>query len=114
MDAKGSDENVRIMKAIAALSGRADGAEGLRAAGVEPAARLQPHLQHGVRAAAGRGHGDDAGGDPVAVAERVFSVLPLGDNEYYNTQAQVVFVNVCRVLHGMVDEAGNGLVFTHA
>jgi len=55
---------------------------------------------------------DAAGGDPAAVAERVFSVLPLGDHHYYNTQAQLMFTNLCRLLHGMVDEGGHGLPFT--
>ena len=54
----------------------------------------------------------DAGGDPVATAERVFSVLPLGDPEYYNVQGQRIFTNICRLLHGMVDERGHGLPFT--
>jgi type IV secretory pathway TraG/TraD family ATPase VirD4 len=55
---------------------------------------------------------DGAGGDPAAVAERVFSVLPLGDHHYYNTQAQLMFTNLCRLLHGMVDAGGRGLPFT--
>jgi type IV secretory pathway TraG/TraD family ATPase VirD4 len=55
---------------------------------------------------------DGAGGDPAAVAERVFSVLPLGDHHYYNTQAQLMFTNLCRLLHGMVDAEGHGLPFT--
>jgi hypothetical protein len=46
------------------------------------------------------------------VAERVFSVLPLGDNRYYNTQAQIMFTNLCRLLHGMVDARGFGQPFT--
>lgn len=112
MDAKGSDENVRIMKAIAALSGRE---KELKVFAL-PAWNNSSVFSHTynmlyVRPAGARGP-DDAGGDVAAVAERVFAVLPLGDNEYYNTQAQVVFVNVCRVLHGMRDEAGRGLVFT--
>jgi hypothetical protein len=52
------------------------------------------------------------GGDPVLTAERVFSVLPLGDSSYYNTQAQIFFTNLCKLLHGMVDEHGHGLPFT--
>ena len=112
MDAKGSDENVRIMKAIAALSGRE---KELKVFAL-PAWNNASVFSHTynmlyVRPAGTRGP-DDAGGDVGAVAERVFAVLPLGDNEYYNTQAQVVFVNICRVLHGMRDAAGRGLVFT--
>ena len=38
-------------------------------------------------------------------------MLPLGDNLYYNTQAQVVFTNLVRLLHGMVNERGYGLPF---
>ena len=49
---------------------------------------------------------DGPGGDPVVIAERVFSVLPLGDNRYYNTQAQIMFTNLCTLLHGMVDARG--------
>ena len=55
---------------------------------------------------------ESPGGDPVLTAERVFSVLPLGDNAYYNTQAQIFFTNLCKLLHGVVDERGHGLPFT--
>lgn len=109
MDAKGSDENVRTMKAIAALAGRQ---QQLKVFCLP--AWNQPHVfSHTYNMVYVRPRTQsDAGGDPAAVAERVFSILPLGDNEYYNTQAQVVFTNVCRLLHGMVDDAGIGLVFT--
>jgi type IV secretory pathway TraG/TraD family ATPase VirD4 len=109
MDAKGSDENVRTMKAIAALAGRSSE---LRVFALP--AWNQPHVfSHTYNMVYVRPRTPtDAGGDPVAVAERVFSVMPLGDNEYYNTQAQVMFTLLCRVLHGMVDGAGNGFVFT--
>ncbi len=109
MDAKGSDENVRTMKAIAALAGRQ--AE-LKVFALP--AWNQPHVfSHSYNMVYVRPRTPtDSGGDPVAVAERVFSVMPLGDNEYYNTQAQVMFTNLSRVLHGMVDDTGNGLVFT--
>ena len=109
MDAKGSDENVRTMKAIAALAGRQ--AE-LKVFALP--AWNQPHVfSHSYNMVYVRPRSPtDAGGDPVAVAERVFSVMPLGDNEYYNTQAQVMFTNLCRVLHGMVDDVGNGFVFS--
>jgi hypothetical protein len=108
MDAKGSDENIRIVKAIAQLAGRT---EQLRVFALP--AWNQPRLPSGrynmvyVRPA---GAGDD-GGDPVATAERVFSILQLGDNDYYNTQAEIMFVNLCKLLHDMVDEQGAGLPF---
>lgn len=109
MDAKGSDENVRTMQAIAALAGRLDE---LRIFSLpawnQPQVFSHTYNMVYVRPRSPTG----SGGDAVAVAERVFSVLPLGDNEYYNTQAQVMFTNLCRVLHGMVDEKGQGLVFT--
>ena len=47
----------------------------------------------------------------VAVAQRVFSVLPLGDNVFYRTQAEVMFTNLCRLLHGLVDDDGHGIPF---
>lgn len=112
MDAKGSDENVAVMKAIAALSGREKELKVFALpAWNNPSVFSHTYNMLYVRPAGTRG-ADDVGGDVAAVAERVFSVLPLGDNEYYNTQAQVVFTNVCRLLHGMRDEAGNGVVFT--
>jgi len=53
----------------------------------------------------------DAGGDVMAMAERVFSVFNLGDNAYYNTQAYLAFSRICRVLHSWVSSAGYGLPF---
>jgi hypothetical protein len=108
MDAKGSDENIRVVKAIAQLAGRA---EQLRVFALP--AWNQPRLSSGrynmvyVRPA----RNGDRGGDPAATAERVFSILQLGDNQYYNTQAEIMFVNLCKLLHGMVDEQGAGLPF---
>jgi hypothetical protein len=97
------------MKGIAALAGRE---QQLRVFSLP--AWNQPHLfSHSYNMVWVRPRSPgDAGGDPVATAERVFSVLPLGDNEYYNTQAQIVFVNLCRLLHGMVDDRGVGIPFT--
>ena len=51
MSAKGSDEEVGTMKAIAALDRTDRAAPGLLAARLERARALQPHLQHGPRAA---------------------------------------------------------------
>ncbi len=106
---KGSDEEIGSIKTIVALAGRE---RDLRIFA------LPAWNQHGIPS-----HTynmvwvepptpDGQGGDPVAVAERVFSVLPLGDNRYYNTQAQIMFTNLCRLLHGMVDERGFGRPFT--
>jgi type IV secretory pathway TraG/TraD family ATPase VirD4 len=109
IDAKGSDENVRMMKAIAALARR----EGQLRVFALPAWNQPQVWSHTYNMLYVRPRSaSDSGGDPVATAERVFAVLPLGDNEYYNTQAQVLFVNLCRLLHGMVDANGRGLPFT--
>ena len=48
----------------------------------------------------------------MVVADRVLSVLPLGDDVYFKTQAETAFTNLCRLLHGMVDDAGYGFPFT--
>jgi hypothetical protein len=109
MDAKGSDENIRTMKAIAALAGRQRELK-VFALPAWNQAHVWSHTYNMVYVRPRTP--TDGGGDPVAVAERVFSVMPLGDNEYYNTQAQVMFTNLCRVLHGLVDESGAGYVFT--
>lgn len=109
IDAKGSDENIRSMKALAAAANRI---EQLRIFSLP--AWNQPQLfshSYNMLYVRPRSPGNQ-GGDPIATAERVFSIMPLGDNEYYNTQAQVMFTNLCRVLHGMVDGAGNGMPFT--
>ncbi len=108
MDAKGSNESLQMMKSIAAVTGRP---EALRVFSLP--AWNQPQLfSHAYNLLYVRPRTKtDSGGDPVAVAERVFSVLSLGDNAYYNTQAEVFFVNLCRLLHGMVDKAGNGIPF---
>jgi hypothetical protein len=111
MDAKGSDENIRVVKAIARLAGRA---HQLRIFALP--AWNQRHLpSHTYNMVSVRPRTPtDSGGDPVATAERVFAALTpeLGDNQYYNTQARIMFDNLCRLLHGMVDERGFGLPFT--
>lgn len=108
MDAKGSDENVQTMKALAALSGRSDKLKVFSL----PAWNQPEVFSHSYNLLYVRPRTPtDRGGDPVAVAERVFAILDLGDNEYYNTQAQMAFVNVVKLLHGMVDGDGVGLPF---
>lgn len=105
---KGSDEEVATIKGIAQVAGRE---KDLRVFALpawnQPA--LPSHTYNMVWVEPCTPERD--GGDPVAVAERVFSVLPLGDNRYYNTQAQIMFTNLCRLLHGMVDERGFGAPF---
>jgi len=108
MDAKGSDENVRTMKGIAALAGRQ---HQLRVLSL-PAWNRPQLFTHRYNLVYVRPRTPtDPGGDAAATAERVFDCLPLGDNEYYNTQAQVMFTNLCKLLHGMVDSRGFGLPF---
>jgi hypothetical protein len=106
---KGSDEEVATMKGIAQVAGReADLRVFALPAWNQPA--LPSHTYNMVWVEPRTPEGE--GGDPAAVAERVFSVLPLGDNRYYNTQAQIMFTNLCRLLHGMVDARGFGQPFT--
>jgi hypothetical protein len=106
---KGSDEEVATIKGIAQVAGReSDLRVFALPAWNQPA--LPSHTYNMVWVEPRTPEGD--GGDPVAVAERVFSVLPLGDNRYYNTQAQIMFTNLCRLLHGMVDASGFGQPFT--
>ena len=108
LSGKGSDEEIRTMKAIALLAGRADA---LRVFALPAWNRPQLHSHtYNLLEVEPRGPGDP-GGDPVAVAERVFSVLPLGTNGYYDTQARVMLTNLCRLLHGIVDGVGRGLPF---
>lgn len=106
---KGSDEEIGTIKAIAKRAGR----EGDLRVFALPAwnqPSIPSHTYNMVWVDPRTPDGE--GGDPAAVAERVFSVLPLGDHHYYNTQAQLMFTNLCRLLHGMVDADGNGLPFT--
>ncbi len=106
---KGSDEEIGTIKAIARIAKRE---RDLRVFALpawnQPAIPSHTYNMIWVEPRTP----DGAGGDPAAVAERVFSVLPLGDHHYYNTQAQLMFTNLCRLLHGMVDADGFGLPFT--
>jgi hypothetical protein len=108
ISAKGSDEEVGTMKAIAALAGRSDQ---LRVFSL-PAWNVPGLFSHTYNMVHVRPRTSESpGGDVVAVAQRVFSVLPLGENVFYRTQAEVMFTNLCRLLHGLVDEDGNGIPF---
>ena len=108
VSAKGSDEEIGMMKGIAALSGRQ---AQLRVFSL-PAWNVPELFSHAYNMLYVRPRSaTSAGGDPVATAQRVFSVLPMGDNVFYRTQAEVMFTNLCRLLHGMVDGGGNGIPF---
>jgi type IV secretory pathway TraG/TraD family ATPase VirD4 len=109
LSGKGSDEEIETIKGIAKVAGRqADLRVFALPAWNQPA--IPSHAYNMVYVEPRTP--DGPGGDPVPVAERVFSALPLGDNDYYNTQAELIFTNLCRLLHGMVDERGFGLPFT--
>jgi TraM recognition site of TraD and TraG len=108
LSAKGSDEEIGMMKAIAFLSGRQ---AQLRVFSL-PAWNVPELFTHAYNMVYVRPRTSTSrGGDPVATAQRVFSVLPMGDNLFYKTQAEVMFTNLCRLLHGMVDAKGNGIPF---
>ena len=108
MSAKGSDEEIGIIKALAATANR----QGQLRVLSLPAWNRPEIFSHTYNMVYVRPRkpGDD-GGDPIATAERVFSVLPLGNEPYYNTQAEIFFTNLIKLLHGMVDERGNGIPF---
>jgi hypothetical protein len=109
MSGKGSDEEIAIIKAIASAAGRE---QDLRVFAL-PAWNQPGLFTHSYNMVFVEPRRPDApGGDPVITAERVFSVLPLGDNAYYNTQAQIFFTNLCKLLHGIVDRDGHGFPFT--
>jgi hypothetical protein len=108
MSAKGSDEEIGMMKAIAVLSHRE---AQLRVFSL-PAWNVPELFTHAYNMVYVRPRSRTSpGGDPVATAQRVFSVLPMGDNVHYRTQAEVMFTNICRLLHGMVDAGGTGIPF---
>jgi hypothetical protein len=108
MSAKGSDEEIGIIKALAATANRAGQ---LRVLSL-PAWNRPEIFSHTYNMVYVRPRSaKDGGGDPTATAERVFSVLPLGNEPYYNTQAEILFTNLIKLLHGMVDEQGNGIPF---
>jgi hypothetical protein len=108
LSAKGSDEEVGTMKAMAALAGRQ---AQLRIFSL-PAWSVPGRFSHTYNLVHVRPRTpDDAGGDVSAMAQRVFSVLPMSDNVFYRTQAEVFFTNLCRLLHGLVDDDGAGIPF---
>ena len=108
ISAKGSDEEVGTMKAIAALTGRSGQ---LRVFSL-PAWNVPGLFSHTYNMVHVRPRtATSPGGDVVATAQRVFSVLPLGDNLFYRTQGEVMFTNLCRLLHGLVDDDGHGIPF---
>ncbi|MGO9830215.1 MAG: type IV secretory system conjugative DNA transfer family protein [Myxococcaceae bacterium] len=108
IDAKGSDENAKTMRSIAHISGRPKDLR-LFALPAWNRPQLFSHAYNLVHVKP-RTPGD-AGGDVMAMAERVFSVFNLGDNAYFNTQAYLAFGRICRVLHGFESSNGFGLPF---
>jgi TraM recognition site of TraD and TraG len=108
MSGKGSSEELGTMKAIAQLANRE---HELRVFSLP--AWNAPHLfTHTYNMLYVRPRtASSPGGDPVAMAQRVFSVLPMGNNEFYRTHAEVMFTHLCKLLHGMVDERGDGIPF---
>jgi hypothetical protein len=108
LSAKGSDEEIGMMKAIASITKRQ---AQLRIFSL-PAWNVPELFSHTYNMLYVRPRtATSPGGDPVATAQRVFSVLPMGDNTFYKTQAEVMFTNLCRLLHGMVDANGTGIPF---
>jgi hypothetical protein len=84
MDAKGSSENVEMMKALAAVTDRRDDVRIFALAYPEWSQTYNPVYL-------------GAHGDPLAAAERVFSVFAL-EHEYYRGQSKLFFYNLLRLL----------------
>ncbi len=108
IDAKGSHENAWTMRSIASACGRLADSRWFSL----PAWNRPELFSHGYNLVyvAARSAGS-AGGDVLAMAERVFSVFELGDNPYFKTQAFLAFTRIFRLLHGMVDKDGCGIPF---
>ncbi len=83
MDAKGSSENVQMMKALAAVTGRRADVRIFALAYPQWSQTYNPVYL-------------GAAGDPLAAAERVFSVFPL-EHEYYRGQSKLFFYNLIRL-----------------
>lgn len=91
MDAKGSSENVTMMKALAGLADRHQQLKVFALAYPDWSQTYNPVYLGPT-------------GDPLATAERVFSVFDM-DNEYYRGQAKQFFYALIRLM------AGTGLPF---
>jgi hypothetical protein len=109
IDAKGSNENAQTMRSIAKACGRE---KDLRLFSLPAWNRPQvfSHTYNLVHVAPRGPNGE--GGDVVAMAERVFSVLDSGESPYYSAQGFLAFTRVCRLLHGMVGRSGVGIPFS--
>jgi len=108
IDAKGSHENAWMMRGIANACGRlADFRWFSLPAWNRP--ELFSHSYNLVHVTPRSPN--SAGGDVLAMAERVFAVFDMGDNPYFKTQAFLAFTRICRLLHGMVDDNGRGIPF---
>ncbi len=103
MDAKGSDDHIRMMKGIAQVTRRNEKLY-VFALPAWNRPQLFTHTYNMIHIRPGSD--GRPGDDPAAIAERVFPILPLGDNPYYNAQAEVLFRNLVKLLHGMVDKEG--------
>ncbi|MCC6805784.1 MAG: type IV secretion system DNA-binding domain-containing protein [Deltaproteobacteria bacterium] len=105
IDFKGSSENVTVMRNLAALAGRSDD---LRIfSPTHPESHTYNPLYLRARSAT------DKGGDPLAVAERVFSVFkPEMQELYYKNLGDSFFRSVICALHGIVDHKGESFPFT--
>jgi type IV secretory pathway TraG/TraD family ATPase VirD4 len=86
MDAKGSSENVQILKAMAVQNGRSGELKVFAPAYLNWSQTYNPVYL-------------GKNGDPLAAAERVFSVFPL-EHEYYKGQSKQFFYNLIRLMAG--------------
>lgn len=106
IDAKGSAENITVMRNLAALAGRT--------ADLRVFSLTHPEHSHSYNPLwiRPRENGQPLG-DPLAVAERVFSVFKAEMQEmYYKNLGESFFRALICVLYGIVDEHGTSLPFT--
>lgn len=107
-DRKGSSENLNAIRNIAAVAGRTHELRVFSLPFPEASHSYNP-LWLAPRTPTSNG------GDPLAVAERAFSVFKQEMQEaYYKNLGESMFRSLIRVLHGMADDKGHSLPFTFA
>lgn len=110
IDGKGSDENINAMKALAAAANRA---KDLRILAL-PAMTTPTMFSMTYNLVYVRPHKDgEPDADVQAMAERVFSALPLGNHVYFINLSFVAWLSLCRILYGLRDptDPTRGIVF---
>jgi intracellular multiplication protein IcmO len=106
-DGKGSNEHINTIRNLCEVTGRT--------ADLRIFSLTFPDLSHTYNPMwiEPRTPAKPAGGDPLAVAERIFSVFKVEMQEmYYKNLGESLFRSLICVLHGIVDDTGESLPFT--